>query len=255
MKIARQYHFSFATSLGALPRLNKADTSPAWMTTFLDILALLLTFFVMVLAMSSPRPGEFEEVAGAIASEFQSEERGPGISLPTDLSARPDTAPQALALGYVSQLLLKTMADDPVLKGGRITALSDRLIVSLPSDGVFKVGSAELSAEGKKAMAVLAERLALVRNRISLVGHTDQDRYTGDRYKSNWGLGLARAATVASVFRRGGYDQEIRVLTQADSRFADLAADLEPPVKRRLARRVDLVIHPTQSRSFNGGAG
>jgi len=255
MSEQRTFAFTFNVGFGALPRLVRGDSAPAWLTTFLDILALLLTFFVMLLAMSSPKPGEFEEVAGAIASEFSSEERGPGISLPTDLSIQPDTAPQALALGYVGQLLRRTMAADETLKNGRITALSDRLIVSLPSDGLFEVGSAALSDDGRQAMVTLAERLVVMRNRISLVGHTDPEPYSGDRFRSNWELGLSRAATVASLFRQAGYEQEMRVLTQADNRFADLAADLEPDTKARLARRVDLVIHPTQGRSSNGGEG
>lgn len=253
MTQGRQYSLDFEPGLMPLPKLSKRDETPGWMTTFLDIMALLLTFFVMLLAMSSPNPDRFDELAGAVKSEFASEDRGPGISLPTDLSVRPDEALPALPLGYVEQLVSASMAKDPLMRQGRLTQLSDRLVISLPSEGVFQTASAELSRDGVRAMATLAERLAVMGNRITLVGHTDPTAYEGDRYHSNWALGLSRASAVGSIFRELGYNRELRVISQADSRFGDLANDLEPQTKARLARRVDVVVHPDQGRTPVGG--
>ena len=44
--------------------------SPAWMSTFSDLMNLLLCFFVLLFAMSSTDTAKFEELAQSLASSF-----------------------------------------------------------------------------------------------------------------------------------------------------------------------------------------
>ncbi|MEA1996798.1 MAG: flagellar motor protein MotB, partial [Gemmatimonadota bacterium] len=48
---------------------KKSDSqggAPAWMTTFSDLMSLLLCFFVLIVSMSSVNPSEFKKASGAL---------------------------------------------------------------------------------------------------------------------------------------------------------------------------------------------
>lgn len=57
-----------------MARKKKAETpapgSPAWMTTFSDLMNLLLTFFILLFSMSSVDAAKFEEIAASLNASF-----------------------------------------------------------------------------------------------------------------------------------------------------------------------------------------
>ena len=65
--------------------------APAWMATFSDLVTLLLTFFVLLYAMSKTDESKFQSVAGSIRKAFAGNARQIGETI--QLGKSPDDAP------------------------------------------------------------------------------------------------------------------------------------------------------------------
>ncbi|MBF0442860.1 MAG: OmpA family protein, partial [Oligoflexales bacterium] len=86
-----------------------------------------------------------------------------------------------------------------------VTIRKGRMIVSLPSDILFPVGSTKISSEGQKALVTLSETLKSIKDRTFLiVGHSDPTPISGPKYSSNWDLSAGRAVSVVTLLVREG---------------------------------------------------
>lgn len=215
----------------------------AWMFTFTDLVLLLLTFFVMMFAMSSPRTEALKAMAEGLSTRL-----GPLVERPVAETAA-QHAVQGFAerpasdLGYLRAVIEQMKARDPGLVGLVVRETADRLILSLPSELLFAAGDTRFRADGAHLLAEVGNMLSHVGNRIAVAGHAEADGLRSDAYVSTWELSLGRAAAVAHALRRSGYPDDIEILGYADTRTGELAG-LPDTVRHALARRVDVVVLP-----------
>lgn len=217
--------------------------SRIWIITFTDIMGLMLTFFVMLYAMSYPREEEWNELTNTIQSNFnkyygQVEERGFQETISID---KVDYS-RALDLHYLRALIAGMMAQEKNL--GAVALINQRgsLILSLPQDLLFKPGEAVVKEEGARALYSVAAILSRIKNRVEIVGHTDPRPVSGKEFTNNWDLSLARAARVAAVLEDAGYSNPVIIRGQAAGRYDDLPKGLSEDLKLGVSRRVDIVI-------------
>ncbi len=219
-----------------------------WMLTFTDLVSLLLTFFVMLFAMSNVKIDEWEKVIDSLSQTLNPAIDDTVIKPTAQLNIGTLFRRRAVNLDYLSAVIAENLSVDPVLKDALIVNLEDRLVIALPGDLLFDPGAALVSARAQDAMFTLGAMFANVGNAIAVTGHTDPTPPGGDAYASNWELSMARAASVANAIRRGGYDQKIVAFGYGASQYNRLP-NLSDDQKRRLARRVDIIVMPT-SRTF-----
>ena len=220
------------------------ENTKMWMLTFTDLVSLLLTFFVMLFAMSNVKLDEWEKVIDSLSQTLNPAVEDTVIKPTAQLNIGNLFRRRSVNLDYLSSVFAENLSADPVLKDALIVNLEDRLVIALPGDLLFDPGAALVSARAQDAMFTLGAMFANVGNSISVNGHTDPIPPGGDAFTSNWELSIARAASVANAIRRGGYDQQIVALGYGDSQYNRLP-DLSEEQKRRLARRVDIIIMPT----------
>ena len=122
--------------------------------------------------------------------------------------------------------------------------LDELLVVSLPSDAMFDVGSVALTDGARDALFRMGGIVATIGNRIDVRGHTDPARASDVRFDSKWSVSLARAAAVANELRRTGYARQIPIYGLADTRFGHLDEQIPEPARQALSRRVDVVVRP-----------
>lgn len=222
----------------------------SWMVTFVDLVSLLLAFFVLMFSMTTPEAPQWESFTASLRSAFSSEN-------PT--RARQSLMPETIKtedpglgfdLGYLQQLLHAVLARDAVLRDARVTTKGGRLVVSMASDVFFRPGSADLLPSGEGAMFNLAVALSQLDNRIDIVGHTDPRPFVSPtaEFSSNWDLSLARAFSVAESLRKYGYEKPVEVRGAADGKFGEIDPALTQDERYRRARRVDLVIYRERDR-------
>lgn len=223
--------------------------SPAWMVTFTDLVCLMLTFFVMLFAMSVPDEDSWKRVVSALTLSDQ-----PVIDQP-DTPTRPDAErnitvidiPEAASLDYLSNLLQEKLDEATNAPPVLINRTAEGLIISLPGDAAFEAASAELTAEGRAAVQPIAQLLGGIENQVRLFGHADPTPLRSGDYPSNWELSLARAVTVGRFLRSSGYREDMIIAGMGDARFGDLPQTIPETERYRLARRVDIVINPEAS--------
>ncbi len=217
---------------------------PLWLITFTDVMALMLTFFVLLYSMSTPKEEKWEDISSALSHKLNHFDAAAFNAGSQDvISLDKISKTKALELGYVKALvesLLKKRKVEDVL----LIQNGKRLVISLPSELLFSSGRADVSAEGKKIIFELGGVLSRVKNRIEVVGNTDPRPITArdGQYTTNWELSLARATSVSSVLRDVGYVRDMTVRGLSSARFDELPETLSQDERFALSRRVDIVV-------------
>jgi len=234
-------HAGGALALPGGPGTERADGSQIWLLTFTDLVALLITFFVMLFAMSHVEERKWENLTQALSNNLN-QVREVTVALPSeqlDIDSV-ETAP-GVNLDYLASLLHQNMSEEATLADGLLRRLDDRLVLSLPGNLLFASGIAELGDDGSRAVRAVGQLLRHVDNRVEVIGSADPVP-PGPDFPTNWELSLARAVSVARLLRDAGYAGEILTRGFGDARFPYISPDFVETRRRALARRVDVVI-------------
>jgi chemotaxis protein MotB len=230
---------------------QKIDVN-AWMVTFSDLIMLMLTFFVLLLSMSSMDTKRlknifthFTKATGVL------EMTGTGdVAAFVDFVARYNDTEKLLVVDQNSLLEVLGVIKTPEIKDqelkdklAELIRLTDDfrgIVLSFPDDIFFDLGKATLKAEILPVLDVIAEAIANSDNAILIVGHTDDLPIQGKLYASNWELSAYRGLSVLEYF--------IEEKNLPPSRFTVGGAGSAKPVhpndsaKNRAAnRRVEIV--------------
>lgn len=223
----------------------EAQSSQIWLICFTDVMALMLTFFVLLFSMSEPERQTWSQITAALQGEFNLHygalfNQGPEEELNLDRI----NFNRALDLSYLSALLNSLIKQYESLQASMIIQRRDSIVISLPQDLLFEPGSADIRQEGARALYALGGSLSRIKNSINVVGHADPRPFIGvdGRYQSNWELSLARAANVAGVLERVGYTQEIGVRGLSSALYDELSDIRDEATRMDLARRVDIIV-------------
>jgi len=216
---------------------ESTDDSGGWITTFADLMTLLLVFFILMFSMSSVQTERFQQVISSIQNSLQStgsliDFAGSGVN--SSLIELPLSKPVASAPVDVGvepeKLASKQVQTQPSTNEGgdkwkqmantlrsRLSSKEvDHLVkVSLPKDGViaiqiqgsilFESGSTYLSYEVDPVLDTLLELFRQYHGySINIKGHTDNIPISTDHYESNWELSAIRATTVLRYFLSRG---------------------------------------------------
>lgn len=189
------------------PKCKCVKGSPAWMTTFADLVTLLLTFFVLLLSMANMEEVKFAEASASIRSAFGSHSMpAPAkFSLPIMPSApvskfAPIQNETALKVYKRIQSQLKS---DNIPEDVELIKMEDDTIILRINDSIlFKKQSAVLSPTAYPTLRSLADIIRPLPMRLRIEGHTDNTPVS-KREIDNWNLSVARAVSVMRFFKKG----------------------------------------------------
>ena len=128
----------------------------------------------------------------------------------------------------------------------RVKIFEGQMVVELATDVLFGSGSANLSREGKAAIAEVAGLLSSIQGRkFQVNGHTDNVPIATAQYPSNWELASARALTVLRTMVEAGMPAgRISAASFGDSRPA---RPNDSPEGKAANRRIEIVVVPDLS--------
>ena len=222
---------------------QQGQSSSMWLISFTDVMALMLTFFVLLFSMSSPDKEDWERIKNNIQKNFSVAQGKPLHRSDQDaVNINKINFSRALDLKYLKAIISNITEEQPDLGIVRVMEANKSLIIALPADLVFAVGDAEIRTEANKALFSLAGTLGRIKNRIEVVGHTDPRPISGGEFASNWELSLTRATNVAALLERVGYKKPITVRGQASGRYGDISNSISADERSALSRRVDIVV-------------
>jgi chemotaxis protein MotB len=213
-----------------------------WLLILSDLMSLLVTFFVLLFALSFVSEGKWKTLVYSLSRRETVQDHPVEPRPAADRNMTGVVVEEGLDLGYLGTLLGAQAKENELLKGSIIYRLGDRLVISLPSDLLFAPGRATLEDKGGRALFDLCGVLRNIANEVTVMGHTDPTPLGNSQFTSNWELSIARATAVADTLRRSGYTRELMALGAADTRFGEISKQL--PLRRRLelARRVDIIL-------------
>jgi len=220
---------------------------PGWLQTFGDLMSLLLTFFVLLLSMSTMDAKKVQEAVGSLAGALSVLEGG----IKTEVSRRriqqatpiEETDETTETVNQLSRTVVEynemtQAADGPVVS---LEESEEGFIIRLPANLLFEEASAEITNEDAK---LFLKRIALIidklpnQTHISARGHTDNGQYRGDEFEDNWDLSAARGLSV--VRELISYDVDPKRLSGSGHAEFDPIASNATAEGRAKNRRVDL---------------
>ena len=190
-----------------------------WLLSYADLVTLLLAFFTTLYAASTVNATKL-----AVDAE-------PGTGVPVH-----QTVMEELRTRLDAEL-----AD--VIESSRVEVTRDirGLVVSLPDDAAFPVGSTSVSPAALDIIGRVAAAVQAVPNPIRIEGHTDDVPIRTSKYDSNWELSTARASSVvAHLVTKAGIDPA-RLSAAGYGEFHPLVPN-DSADHRARNRRIDIVV-------------
>lgn len=204
--------------------------APLWMTTFADMMTLLLCFFVLLLSFSEMDVQKFKQIAGSIAFAFGiqkditaheipkgtsvvKKEFSPALPQPTlinsirqmttDLNkkvlANPISDAHSQSVEETEEFAknLANMMSKEIQNGNiEIETKEQKIIIRILEKGAFPSGSDVLNDDFYPIIAKIRNAMRHVPGGIKITGHTDDVPIYTNRFRSNWDLSAARAVSV-----------------------------------------------------------
>lgn len=255
--------------------------APPWVTTFADLMSLLMCFFVLMLSFSEMDIQKYKLIAGSMKMAFGVQREAWVEQIPKGTTI----ISQEFSAGKPSPSILKELRQqttdetkdnldftDSFYKGkgqgeegdeGSEDALASRIVEALKQEieqglldvesapgkiiirieekGSFPSGSADLIMPFVPVMKKISDVLAPAMGRIVIAGHTDDRPIATQRFRSNWELSAARSVTVLHHLLQFNHFDRRRFLIQGHGDSAPLASN-ETASARARNRRVEVIL-------------
>jgi len=219
-----------------------ARREPRWLTSFADLMALLLALFVMLLSFSEVDSDSFKRNAGPISQAFfQAPKVMKTDTTSVDINSVFLTEPKDRSLSpeQVKFRLTVVLSEEIESNAVKVLEIDERIVIRFNDQAAFASGSRELTPAILPALEKVSEVLANTKGTIRVEGHTDDIPISTDTIRSNWDLSAARAASVVHhlLNERRIKSSRVSAMGLADSR------PLEPntsPQNRAVNRRVEI---------------
>lgn len=238
--------------------------APRWMTTFGDLMSLLLCFFVLLLSFSEMDRQKYKVVAGSMERAF-------GMQRKKNVSESPRHGLKMIAKDFDQQSIATRVKEfvgreleenfdeliDKIADDFEIEAGENEVVIRLMGESTFDSGRAEIKPELKPLILRIGEILATeAKGDIVIAGHTDNVPVHGGPYQTNLKLSIARSATVAQFLLDQNTIDPKRVSTMGFGEYRPIA-DNATAEGRRKNRRVEIIVGtiPSTRQSRVNGAG
>ncbi len=218
-------------------RKNSEDQGGKWLGTFNDMVTLLLTFFVLILSMSTLDVARVKEASYSFSSAFGMMDRGSvsGVSV---------FEPFVMPMGSKTQTaeMRKERVLDQIRGIQAITSemTEEGITVLVDEELLFKTGMADIK-ENSRSLDSLGVIIKNADCTIRVEGHTDDVPIRNEQFTSNLTRSITRAVNVVNpLIARGGIAPErlsASGYAASKSRFSNTSE-----ADRARNRRVDIVL-------------
>jgi chemotaxis protein MotB len=219
-------------------RSKKTENAPAdeneWLITYADAITLLMTFFVLMLSVSTIDQSKFEEVSEALNKGMLQKDN---IGSPFQ---------------RIEEEVKKIVEEEDISESVSVMHDPKGIKIEFSSTTFYDVGKASIKPGVR---TILKDITGVIRDVdydnfiVEVEGHTDDVPIRNAEFPSNWELSATRATNVVRFFINEGIDKsKLMASGYADSRPKDdspnLANDGSPILQNRAKnRRIVVYIH------------
>jgi chemotaxis protein MotB len=227
--------------------------APEWMTTYGDLVTLLMCFFVLLFAFSEIDAKKFEAVmesfqgsAGILSGGVTvSEQQLIFEAIPEVESS--ETTEDMKILEILKDAIMdeiKKMDNQEISKDIEVEIDTRGLIIRFPDKVLFDPGKADLKSEAFETLEILGNilnREDFMNMAIRVEGHTDNVPMNSFRFPSNWELSTSRATTVLKYFINSLDISPTRLAASGYGEYYPIESN-DTKEGRAKNRRVDIVV-------------
>ena len=230
---------------------------PAWMVTFADLMALMMTFFVLLYSFSTIDEKKYRMIASSMAKGFgavlaaprssTTTAIGPPSMMPSPMSqntrARSPSPRQEMSSrnDALMQQLQSSMSTEIAEGIIAVETSGNTVVIRFPEEIAFPPGSDTMSDDIMPILERVADALKDAPGTIMVSGHTDNRPINSARFRSNWELSTDRAVSVIQRLESLGSIEANRLTAVGYGDTRPLAPN-DTPENRARNRRVEIAI-------------
>lgn len=239
---------------------KKQDTpkgSPLWMTTYSDMVTLLLTFFILLFSFSNLDVIKWQQVVASVKGSLGVMDGGTTLN-DSELmkeGAINENYRQIVVSEDVLAALERLQEEAAQLEELKeylsqiVSELDERIIVEADERGIilrfqdrvlFEKGRAEIRTGAKLLLTQVGETLKELENQIRIEGHTDNLAINTPQFPSNWELSTTRATNVLRLLIEEGIPPQ-KLSAVGYGEYHPLVPNINE-FARQQNRRVDIVL-------------
>ena len=220
-----------------------------WLATYSDCVTLLMTFFVLLYAMSSVDENKMRALAQAFRSVMAGEAGDTileyslyngdvpliGGEIPTD------TVDGEKIEESMYYQVSKFVADHDLEAVVDIIESDLGVVIQLRDNILFETSKSDLRSESKEILDSISGLISSLNNNIVVEGHTDNRPINTAEFPSNWELSVDRAVNVVRYFVENGKIDPSRLSATGYGEFQPIVDnDTEENMEKN--RRVNILI-------------
>ena len=222
--------------------LDEGPSAPFWLTTYGDMVTLLLTFFILMFAMSTIEERKFLQASASLAAALGVLEKNISVvgeesmAIGTTGLSR-DQIDMMGSMEEISEMFqeeaLADLASLEIVGPGQV-------VVRMGDEMLFDPGSSTLKPQARRVLRSIVGSIEGSTDRVWVEGHTDNIPMSTSEFRSNWDLSTARAVVVVRFLESAGVEAE-QLAAVGHSQYKPLA-DNSTAAGRKKNRRVELLI-------------
>jgi chemotaxis protein MotB len=221
-----------------------------WMTSYADMITVLMCLFIVLYAMSTVNSHKFDQLKNSLASGFgvtnsKKVDLSKGVPVPKELVDKNGAGFTAGTVAMQLELtksLAREIAAAIKKAGGTATVkvTSQGVVIGLVGSSTYFDGNrASLRPAALRVLTAIAPAMKRGPEQVTVEGHADPHGSSGP-YATDWDLASARATTVLKFFVDTGLaPKRISAVSYGSARST--AATTATQQERN--RRVDIVLH------------
>ncbi len=223
---------------------NCEEGAPGWMVTFADLMTLLLTFFVLLLSMSTLDNQRVKLALGSLRGALGVlEGGGQPREGRVEMARTPRVAQGASQLMTNMEKVVKQNLEKASNDMIQIGHKDERVTVAIDDSLLFAPGSTEILPSAYPFLDDLSATLADGKATAEFLGHADDSKPSG-YYETNWEVAAARSLAVLQYVQRAGPVPGYRLKASSHGEFQPRYNN-DSAVGRARNRRVEIIMTVT----------
>ena len=232
---------------------------PTWMVTFADLMALMMTFFVLLYSFSKIDETKYRSIVESMTVGFDGTQwikrklgadtpigPEPGIIQPPQPPSPPPAikkeattaeTPKQDLYQELSTLLKQEIKQDKIT----LVRQQGNILIRLPDRFSFESGNNELLNSFSPIISRIGHIIKNTKGRITISGHTDDLPIMTERFRSNWELSAARAVSVAHILIHNSQLDKNRITVEGHADTQPLKPN-DSNYHRAINRRVEISV-------------
>lgn len=220
---------------------EESSSGAGWMTTYGDMMSLLMIFFILIMSFSSIEVEKFKAAMGSLQGAFGI--LGSSKEVKTDhswFSPIQVNQKQESILEYVDNLN-KVISQNDLEDFMDVYVTDGEVLIRIKDQVSFDLGEAELKPAFIPLLSRVSDTIVKFAGKIRVTGHTDDLPMHSTKYPSNWELSMDRALSVVRFFVKEKGINPVKLSAAGCSEYRPLVPN-NSAENRAKNRRVEILL-------------